>query len=69
MTTPDQNFVLELQRLLNAYGAGLVEDGIWGPKTSAAYEAALSKPTAWKQSLYTKLSAKLDDDLKKALFS
>lgn len=28
--------VSDLQRQLNAQGAGLVVDGIWGPKTSAA---------------------------------
>ena len=30
--------VLAIQKQLNAMGAGLVEDGIWGPKTQAAYE-------------------------------
>lgn len=30
--------VLAIQQQLNAMGAGLVEDGIWGPKTQAAYE-------------------------------
>ena len=30
--------VLSIQKQLNAMGAGLVEDGIWGPKTQAAYE-------------------------------
>ena len=30
--------VLAIQRQLNAMGAGLAEDGIWGPKTQAAYE-------------------------------
>lgn len=31
--------VLEYQRMLNRkYGAGLSEDGAWGPKTQAAYE-------------------------------
>ncbi len=32
--------VKEVQRRLNAAGAGLKEDGVWGPKTQAAYNAA-----------------------------
>ncbi len=32
--------VKDVQRRLNAAGAGLKEDGVWGPKTQAAYDAA-----------------------------
>lgn len=28
----------EIQKQLNAMGAGLTEDGVWGPKTQAAYD-------------------------------
>jgi len=36
--TSDKNAVRALQRQLNAAGANLAVDGVWGPKTQAAYE-------------------------------
>ena len=42
-TTPSgisrRNDVRSVQQQLNAYGAGLKTDGIWGPKTQAAYNS------------------------------
>ncbi|MFZ5975200.1 MAG: peptidoglycan-binding domain-containing protein [Bacillota bacterium] len=40
--------VKKLQQQLNAYGAGLKVDGIWGPKTQAAYQKYGSKLSSSK---------------------
>lgn len=37
--------VLEVQKILNARGAKLKQDGLYGPKTAAAWQAAAKKKT------------------------
>lgn len=52
----DSGAVRAIQQQLNASGAGLKEDGIWGPKTQAAYQGQ-GGPTAAVQQLTSGMGA------------
>lgn len=51
-----RNGVAAMQQQLNAQGASLKVDGIWGPKTDAAYTAAMQQ-SAYQQGSYPQAGA------------